>query len=154
MVSDTIRRGSAVLGVGEVEAAAGVPRGALVAVGRDAAFVLEDAGHVQQVPRHERDVAVGEVVLRAARAGVEVRRARAGLADPAGVGLGRDDVAPVLRRVEDVHGAVLHPLLVPRHEATPDPPRAPIPPFLVYLPAAAEPPLIPPGATSTLYPNP
>src|SRR3546814_15686802 len=73
MVSDTIRRGSAVLGVGEVEAAAGVPRGALVAVGRDAAFVLEDAGHVQQVPRHERDVAVGEVVLRAARRSEERR---------------------------------------------------------------------------------
>ena len=59
------RRGSAVLGVGEVEAAAGVPLRALVAVGGDAAGVLEHAGQVQQVPRHERGVAVGEVVLRA-----------------------------------------------------------------------------------------
>src|SRR5581483_3217070 len=66
------RRGSAVFGVLEVEAAAGVPFRALVAVGRDAAGVPEHPGNVQQVPRHERRVAVGEVVLRTAGTGVEI----------------------------------------------------------------------------------
>ena len=114
--------GSAVLGVGEVEAAAGVPLRALVAVGRDAARVLEHAGEVQQVPGHERGVAVGEVVLRPARAGIEVGRPGPGLADPAGVGLGRDDVAEVLQRVEDVHRAVLDAVLVAGDEAAADAP--------------------------------
>jgi hypothetical protein len=41
----------------------------------DAAGVLQHPGRVQQVPRHERGVAVGEVVLRAARTRVEVGRA-------------------------------------------------------------------------------
>src|SRR5581483_10814739 len=80
---------SAVLGVGEVEAAAGVPGRALVAVGRDAAGGGDYAGQVQQVPGHERGVAVGEVVLRSAGALVEVGRAGASFTDPAGVGLGR-----------------------------------------------------------------
>src|SRR5262249_40891858 len=66
----------------EVVPAAGVPAPALVAVGRHAAVVLEHAGDVQQVPGHERRVAVGEVVLGTAGAGVEVGRARARLADP------------------------------------------------------------------------
>ena len=57
---------SAVLGVREVEAAAGVPLRALVAVRGDAAGVLEHPREVQQVPRHERGVAVGEVVVGAA----------------------------------------------------------------------------------------
>ena len=59
---------SAVLGVGVVEAAARVPLRALVAVRGDAAGVLEHPRQVQQVPRHERGVAVGEVVLGPARA--------------------------------------------------------------------------------------
>ena len=58
-----LRATSAVLGVGEVEAGAGVPLRALVAVRGDAAGVLEHARHVQQVPGRERRVAVGEVVL-------------------------------------------------------------------------------------------
>ena len=36
---------------------------------------------------------------------VEVGRTGAGLADPAGVGLGRDGVADVLEGVEHAHGA-------------------------------------------------
>src|SRR6185437_15272886 len=67
-------RRSAVFGVVEVITAARVPAGTLVAVGRDAAGVLEHPGQVQQVPGHERGVAVGEVVLRATRAGIEVGR--------------------------------------------------------------------------------
>src|SRR5437588_1819338 len=110
---------SPVLGVGVVEAAAGVPLRALVAVGGDAAGVLEHPGQMEEVPGHERGVAVGEVVLRPTRSGVEVRRPRSRLADPAGVGLGRDDVAEVLERVQDVHGAVLDPVLVAGDEAAP-----------------------------------
>ena len=55
-------------GFGEVEAAARVPLRALVAVRRDPAGVLEHPREVHEVPGHERRVAVGEVVLRAARA--------------------------------------------------------------------------------------
>ena len=68
----------------------------------------------------EGRVAVGEVVLRAAGALVEVGGAGAGLADPAGVGLRRDRVAEVLERVEDVHRAVLDAVLVAGHQAAAD----------------------------------
>src|SRR5215207_2130353 len=82
------RRGSAVLGVLEVEAAAGLPLRSLVAVGRDAPGPLQHRPQVHQVPGREGGVAVGEVVLGTARARVEVGGPGAGLADPAGVGLG------------------------------------------------------------------
>ena len=59
----------AVLGVLVVEAAAGVPQRALVAVRGDAAGVLQRARGVQQVPCQKRGVAVREVVARPARAG-------------------------------------------------------------------------------------
>ena len=52
--------------------------------------------------------------------GIEVGRSGAGFTDPAGVGLGRDDIAEVLQRVEDVHGAVLDAVLVPGHETAAD----------------------------------
>src|SRR6266545_7108374 len=94
---------STVLGVGEIEAATGIPLRALVAVGRDTSGVLEHPSEVQQVPRHEGRVAVGEIVVRPAGALVEVRRPGAGLTDPARVGLRRNDVPEVLQRVEDVH---------------------------------------------------
>src|SRR6516164_4741563 len=87
----------AVFGILEIEAASGVPFRALVAVGGDAAGVFEHPGQVQQVPGHERGVAVGEVVVRAARTRIEVGRTRAGLADPAGVGLRRNRVTQVLK---------------------------------------------------------
>src|SRR5687767_244947 len=64
--------GLPVLRVREVGAAAGIPGGALVAVGRYAAGVLQHPRQVQQIPGHERRVAVGEVVLGTARALVEV----------------------------------------------------------------------------------
>src|SRR5207249_1181134 len=67
-----------------------------VAVRGDAARVLHHAGEVEQVPGHEGRVAVGEVVLRPAGTRVEIRRTGAGLADPTGIGLRRDDVAEVL----------------------------------------------------------
>src|ERR1044072_5276099 len=73
------------------------------------------------VPVDEGGVAVGEVVLRSARAGVEVGGAGSGLADPAGVGLGRDGVAEVLEAVEDDHRAVLDAVLVPGDQAAADP---------------------------------
>src|SRR5437879_12746489 len=88
--------GLPMLGVGEVEAAAGVPLRTLVAVDWDAARVFEHAGEVQQVPRHERGVAVGEVVAGSRRAGVEVGGSGPGLADPSGVGLWGDHVPEVL----------------------------------------------------------
>ncbi len=110
------------LGVLEVVAAARVPAGPLVAMGGDAAVVLQQAREVHQVPRHERGVPVGEVVVATAAGVVEVRGARAGLADPAGVGLRRDRVPEVLQRVEDVHRAVLDAVLVPGDQAPADPP--------------------------------
>src|SRR6266581_7154177 len=114
-------RRSAVFGVVEVVTAARVPAGTLVAVGRDAAGVLEHPGQVQHVPGHERGVAVGEVVLRAAGAGIQVGGSRPGLADPSGVGLRRDGVSQVLQAVQDVHGAVLDAVLVPGDVAAADP---------------------------------
>jgi hypothetical protein len=52
-----------VLRIREVGAAAGFPGGALVAVGGDAAGVLEQPRQVQHVPGREGGVAIGEVVL-------------------------------------------------------------------------------------------
>src|SRR5271166_3932958 len=106
-----------VVGIGVVESAAGVPLRALVTVCGDAARVLEQAGHVQKVPGHEGRVAVGEVVLRPARAGIEVAGPGADLAEPRRVGLGWDHVAEVLQRVEHVHRAVLRSVLVAGDQA-------------------------------------
>src|SRR5690349_16664091 len=72
-------RSAPVLRVLPVEAGAGVPLRALVAVAGDPAGVAQHPGEVHQVPRHEGGVAVGEVVLRSTAARVEVRRAGAGL---------------------------------------------------------------------------
>ena len=105
--------GSAVFRVGvETEAFAVVPGLPQVAVCGDAAGVLEHPGRVHQVPRHEGRVAVGEVVLGAARFGIEVARTRADLADPTGVGGWRDAVADVLQAVEDRHCGMLDAVLV------------------------------------------
>ena len=121
MVLSLVLRFLPVLGVGEVEAAAGVPLRPLVPMGGDAAGVGNHASQVEQVPGHEGRVPVGEVVVGPAGTGIEVRRAGPGLADPARVGLGRDDVAEVLEGVQDVHGAVLHAVLVAGHQAAADP---------------------------------
>ena len=115
------RSPSAILRVWVVEAAARIPGGALVAMDRDPARILQHACQVQEIPRHEGGVAIGEIVFKPARALVEVGRAWTGLADPPGVGLRRNDVAQVLERIQDVHGAVLTPSSLPvtRQPATP-----------------------------------
>src|ERR1700742_1513345 len=75
----------AVFWILKVEAGASIPFGTLVAVCRNAAGVFEHLGEVHQVPGHKRGVAVGEVVLGAARTGVQIAGARADFAYPAGV---------------------------------------------------------------------
>src|SRR4051812_29956626 len=107
----TVDPTSAVLRVRVTRVTARVPLGALIAVGRDPAAVLQCPGGMQQIPGHERGVAVGEVVVERARVLVEVARSGPRFADPARVGLRRDRVAEVLQRVEDVHRAVLDPVL-------------------------------------------
>src|SRR5262245_1556147 len=111
----------AVLWIREVEPAARVPLRALVAVGGNAARVLEHPRQMEDVPRREGGVAVREVVLRSSGSRVEIRRARAGLADPARIGLRWNHVAEVLQRVQGVHRAVFDPILVARHQAAADP---------------------------------
>ena len=92
--------GSAVFRIGEIISAPRIPSGPDVAVRRNATGGPQHPSEMHQVPRHERRVAVGEVVLRPAGSRVEVRRAGPRLTDPAGVGLRRDGVADVLQRVE------------------------------------------------------
>src|SRR5947207_5212459 len=112
---------SAVLGVLEVEPAAGIPFGALVSVRRNAARVLQHARKVQQVPGHERGVAVGEVVVRPAGSRIQIGRSGSGLADPPGVGLRWNRVSQVLQAVQHVHGAVLDAVLVAGDQAAAHP---------------------------------
>src|ERR1700744_2682496 len=83
---ELLTRSDAVLRVGEIEPGAGLPQALLVAVRRDAAGVMDHPRQVQQVPGEKRRVAVREVIVGAAEAGVEVARPRAGLAQPARVG--------------------------------------------------------------------
>ena len=52
-----------VLGVLVLPAAAGVPLGPLIAVGRKPTAILEHASRVQEVVSHERGVAICEVVI-------------------------------------------------------------------------------------------
>ena len=83
-----------------------------VAVRRDATGVLQHARSVQDVPGEEDAVARRPGVLLAALVGIEIGRARAGLADPVGVGLGRDREPDVLERVEQLRADVLAAVLV------------------------------------------
>src|SRR4051812_28444408 len=114
--SGVVSEGSAVLRIREVETAAGVPGGALIAVSGDAAGVLQHPSQVKHVPGREGGVAISEVVLRAAGTLVEIGRSGPGLADPTRVRLRRDRIAEVLQGVEDVHRAVLEPVLVAGHQ--------------------------------------
>src|SRR5258708_5603076 len=91
---------SPVVRIFEVEPAARGPFRRLVAGRGVAVSVLKHASQVQQVPGHERGIAVGEVVVRAARPRVEVGRARARRPDPPRVGLRRDRVPQVLQAVQ------------------------------------------------------
>ena len=89
-----------------IKPAAGVPPGTLVAVCRDSTRILDHSRQMQQIPGHESRVAVGKIVLGPARPRIEVRRAWSYSSQPARIGLRRDDVAKVLERIEDIHGAV------------------------------------------------
>lgn len=60
-----IRVTLAIIRVGKIEPAAGVPFRTLVAVRRQTARVLKHLAHVQQVPGHKGGIAVGEIVFRA-----------------------------------------------------------------------------------------
>ncbi len=80
-----------------VEAIARIPRRPLVAMGGNAAGILQHPRQMHQVPGHERRVALGEVVVDADTV-IAIGRARSGLADPARIGLRRDDIAQMLKR--------------------------------------------------------
>lgn len=98
-----------------VETAARLPRLAIIAVVRIAARIFQDACEVHQVPRHDRGVALGKIVVEAGAPALQliaVGRARPGLADPTAVGLRRDGVAEMLQRKENAHGAVLNAVLI------------------------------------------
>ena len=88
-----------------------------IAERRKAAAVLQQPRHVHEVPAHEDGVALGEGVGRAAAFLVGVGRAGPDLADPAGLGLGRDRVADVRQGVQHRHADVLHPVLIARDHA-------------------------------------
>lgn len=55
-----------------IEPAAGVPLGPLVTVGRYSTHSLDQARQMQQIPGHKGGVAIGEIVFRPARAGVQI----------------------------------------------------------------------------------
>src|SRR4051794_31522915 len=103
-----------------VRAAASYPLRPLIPVSRDTSGVPDHPRHVHEVPGHESRVPVGEVVLRTPGPGIEIRGTRPGLPDPSCVGLWRYRVTQVLEGVEDVHRAVLYPVLRCRYE-TPTP---------------------------------
>src|SRR5215212_7927066 len=105
------------LGVLLVRAAARYPLRPLIALSRYTPGVLDHLRHVHQVPGHERRVPVREVVLGPPRSEIQIRGARAGLSYPSRVGLRWYCVAQMLERVEDVHRAVLGPVLVAGDEA-------------------------------------
>ena len=79
-----------------IKATSRIPLGALITVRRNAVLRFQDTRQVHQIPCHERDITLREFVLRAARSLVQIRWSGPGLADPASVGLWRDDVAQVL----------------------------------------------------------
>ena len=108
------------LRVGGVKAAPRIPFRALVTVGGNAAGVFEHPRHMQQIPGHEGGVAVGEIVLRPARAFIEVRGPRPGLTQPAGIGLRRDGITDVLQGVQNVHRAMLGAVLVAGNQTAAD----------------------------------
>ena len=81
-------RPSAILGIDEIESTPRIPQRSLVPVRGKASGVFEDPSHVEEVPGHERGVAIGEVVLRAPRSWIEVGGARSGFTDPTGIGPG------------------------------------------------------------------
>lgn len=61
---------------------------------------------MHQVPGHEGGVPLGAIIVQANLAVIALGGAWSRLADPAGVGLGRDDIAEVLQGITDAHRAV------------------------------------------------
>ena len=106
------------LGVLMVGTAAGYPLRSLVSVGRDAPGIFYHPGQMHEIPGHERRVSVREVVLGTSGAGIQIRGARTGLPDPACVSLRRYHETQMLKRVEDVHRAMLDSVLVAGDKAT------------------------------------
>ena len=106
--------------IGKIRSASGVPLCPLVAVCRNASRVLDHPRHVHEIPGHERRVAICEIVFRATRTGIQIRRTRAGLAEPGCVGLGRYHVTQMLQRIEHVHRTMLGPVFVACDQTTAD----------------------------------
>lgn len=86
---------------------------------RVTAIIFKYAGQMQQVPCHERRVAVREIVFRTARTWVKVAWTRAYVSQPACICLRRDGVADVLQAVENIHRTVLYAVFVPRYQTPP-----------------------------------
>ena len=102
----------------ETETSSLIPGLSQVAVGGDTARILEHSGGVEKIPSHERCIAIGEVVFRAARSGIEVTQTRSDFTDPASVSSRWDAVADVLEAVEDGHRRVFDTVLIAGDERT------------------------------------
>jgi hypothetical protein len=72
IVATQTRRGlmqasaSSVRRIREIRPASGVPFRPLIAVCRNPSSIFYHAGHVQEIPSHERGIAIREIVFRAA----------------------------------------------------------------------------------------
>ncbi len=55
-----------------IEAAAGVPLGALIAMGRNTSRIFHHSRQMHQIPGHEGRVAIGEIILGPARSGIQI----------------------------------------------------------------------------------
>ena len=66
-------------------------------IGWNSTRIFDHPRHVQQVPCHERRVAVGKVVLRSAGTGIEIGWTGPRFAEPIRVSLRRNHVAQMLQ---------------------------------------------------------
>ncbi len=83
-----------------IEAAAGFPGLAVIAVIGQAAGGFEHVGEVHQIPAHDGRVALGEVIVETG-AVIAITGTGAGFTDPAAISLGRDDITEMAESVED-----------------------------------------------------
>lgn len=88
---------SSVIGIWVVKAAAGIPFTALVAVCGYAVGFLQHASHVHEIPGHKGGIALRKIVFRSSGTLIGIGLARTGLSDPTGIGLGRNDIAEMLK---------------------------------------------------------
>src|SRR5690606_19666990 len=86
------RASAPVFGILEIEAAPGLPCPPVITLIRQTACLFQHPRHMHQVPRHDRGVALREVVVEAC-AVVAIARAGAGFTHPAAIGLRGDRVA-------------------------------------------------------------